>query len=1021
MLQLFFQNSSHDGSGRFESTHSDRHVALRQQVGVYMLAVALPIATLFLRQHMPVSFGARPLLILFMPAIILPAMQGGLWSGLVATVTAGFCTAYFLIPPLGNISMAASHDVFQWGMLLASGVLVSLLSELMHRSIRRECIAREGRLASEARFRLLFEANTTAMMVTNDLAEIVMTNPECEILFGYAPGELLHQPIDNLVPEQYREKHTEQRKQFMRHPTKRYARDLHGKRKDGTIFPAEVVLSPYQEWGQDFVLVSVNDISARKEDEQKILRLNESLERRVTERTAELQTARQEAERLASVKGNFLANMSHEIRTPMNAIIGLAYLLEKTNIGNDERELVKKIQIAGRSLMGIINDILDFSKIESGRLEIEHVPFHLNQVLENLATLMSTYEKSNKVEVIISPVPADLEYLRGDALRLEQVLINLAGNALKFTQRGHVNVSVARQLSGDGKAFLRFSVADTGIGIAPEKQFEIFNAFSQEDVSTTRRFGGSGLGLSICQKLVRLMGGELGLISEQGKGSEFWFTIPFEMVPADEYAPSELAFQNVLVVDDHPIAREVMGELVRSLGWNVEVVESGEQAIQRVTLRMQNNRVPDLILLDWLMPGMDGVETGRKVREMLGHLPKPPIIVMATAHDREALAAHDSSGIADAILNKPVTASALYNVLGEIKSRLSEQEPPKAPSPDHKRLEGLHVLTVDDSEINREVVQRILTEEGAIVTLAENGRDALERLRNSAAPIDVVLMDIQMPVMDGYEATRLIHEWPGLELLPVFALTAGAFNTQKAAALDAGMKGFIPKPFNIEEMVAILSEYVEEPVPAKVSAPSVITAAPGVLPILDVARGLGNWGDMASYHKYLRKFLSAHGQDGNEISLLLQKNAPDKALALVHKLKGSAGNLALMEVCDLASKLEQQLSEQLDGIGDLVAQLQQAIERAGGEIARRSSEEMESVAANTLDKDSAKPLLFMLMHSLDRDNPDEAEPFLAALENFVPSYLLKPIREDVDNFDFRGAERQILGLAVVLGISIQES
>ncbi|HBA66863.1 MAG TPA: hybrid sensor histidine kinase/response regulator, partial [Methylococcaceae bacterium] len=370
---------------------------------------------------------------------------------------------------------------------------------------------------AQACFRMLFEANASGLLVVDAEGKIVMANPAFESLFCYQVSEVVNRPVEILLPEKFRSRHARQRKDYLQNPTTRAmgeGRDLYGTRKDGSIFPIEIGLSPYRSDNQLFVVATIVDISERKRIQDALLQMNETLERNVAERTAELQAAKLEAERLASVKSNFLANMSHEIRTPMNAILGLAYLLEKAHLGTDELNLVKKIRIAGRSLLGIINDILDFSKIESGRLEIEHAPFRLSDVLDNVATLMSAIEYSNKVELIMGPAPEGIEFLRGDALRLEQILVNLTSNALKFTKQGSVTISVIKLPPKDGRDYLRFSVRDTGIGIPIEKQAEIFNAFSQEDTSTTRRFGGTGLGLTICRHLAHMMGGELGVNSE---------------------------------------------------------------------------------------------------------------------------------------------------------------------------------------------------------------------------------------------------------------------------------------------------------------------------------------------------------------------------------------------------------------------------------------------------------------------------------------------------------------------------
>lgn len=892
---------------------------------------------------------------------------------------------------------------------------------------RSEADAAHKLQEAQASFQMLFEANTNGLLVVNATGQIVMVNPAFESMFGYPRSELMDQPVEMLLPAAIRSEHTAQRTEYLKQPASRSmgaGRDLLGTRKDSTVFPIEIGLSPYRDNTQSFVLATIVDISERKRAQDEILHMNEMLERRVTERTTELQSARQEAERLASVKGNFLANMSHEIRTPMNAILGLAYLLEKSHIGSEELSLVKKIRIAGRSLLGIINDILDFSKIESGRLEIEHAPFRLNDVLDNVATLMSAVEYKQDVELAIGPVPEGMEFLRGDSLRLEQILVNLTSNALKFTERGSVTLTAERSLKEAGQEYLRFSVRDTGKGIAPDKQVEIFSPFAQEDSSTSRCFGGTGLGLSICRCLVKMMGGEIGVVSELGQGSEFWFELPAEVVEPQDYVQPAMAFQNVLIADDHPVAREMLAATVRSLGWNPEVVSSGEEAVQRVIERAQNNKLPDLLLLDWRMPGMDGITAGIQIRQILGDIPNAPLIVMATAHDRETLRRESGADLADAILNKPVTASALYNAVSEAKRRHEEEIRSHLPTSisNTGRLQSLRLLVVDDSEINRDMARRILESEGAVVHLAEDGQDALERLGANSGQIDVVLMDIQMPLMDGYEATRHIRDILGFKSLPIIALTAGAFKNQQTAALTAGMNGFVAKPFDVDQLITLLQQYLpdihQQDNQVMLTTPP-ITTETSLIPIIDMERGLRSWGDAMTYHKYLRKFADAHGHDGDEIGALIVQGELGNALALAHKLKGTASNLAIMVVWELAEKIEGILSEGGE-TQDWPHILQMALDDVMEEIASLGGTDtpVDAENSNAIDKDIIKQLLRDLLLALDKDNPDEAEPSILALKKALPPHLLQSIQEMLDSFDFRSAEEQTKALILDLNIDL---
>jgi len=562
-----------------------------------------------------------------------------------------------------------------------------------------------------------------------------------------------------------------------------------------------------------------HEIAERNAAEQSILKLNAELEKRVADRTLELQIANKaliartdDAEAANRAKADFLANMSHEIRTPMNGILGLAYLLEQNNLDSDSADLVKKIRNAGRSLQSIINDILDFSKIEAGRLDIEHTSFRLIDILDNLSGIMSASAGDKDLELVISPAPDFSGQLLGDALRLEQVLINLAGNAIKFTDHGSVVLNIELISRNDKIVTLRFSVKDSGIGIPIEKQAQIFSAFSQADISTTRRFGGTGLGLTICRHLVTKMGGEIGVISEPDRGSEFWFTIPFEWEATTEYSAPNMATLDVLIVDDSDIARENLSLTAQSVGWNPTKAESGEVAIQEMVNKVENKGSFNVLLVDWKMPGMDGLEVATKIRNTFAG-DSAPIVLMVTAFSREELLKQEKIDVIDGILTKPVTSSTLYNSVAEVL-RLREKNSFAAGlrssiNRKQKRIPGVRVLIVDDSEINREVAKRILTIDGASTFMADDGKAAIDWLQNNPSAVDIVLMDVQMPIMDGYEATRKLRTIPEIAHLPVIALSAGAFKAQQEAAQEAGMNAFVAKPFNVDQLITAIQELTD--------------------------------------------------------------------------------------------------------------------------------------------------------------------------------------------------------------------
>ena len=522
------------------------------------------------------------------------------------------------------------------------------------------------------------------------------------------------------------------------------------------------------------------------------------------ETEATLRLAKEAADSANRSKSEFLANMSHEIRTPINAILGLAHVLSRTALNADQRDCLQKLSGSGKLLLNIINDILDYSKIEAGRLELERAEFSLPQILDALSTMMSSNAKSKNLELLIDVAGTVPDRLVGDSLRLQQVLMNLAGNALKFTEAGEVVVRIAVASRVGDDLVLRFEVKDTGIGIAPEALPGLFSSFTQADASTTRRFGGSGLGLAICERLVRLMGGEIGVHSEPGHGSTFWFTAPFALGgPAVERPCCTPGGLSVLAVDDNVVARTVIGETVQSLGWRCDCVESGAEALGRLG---EHNHY-DLILMDWRMPGMDGLEAIRIIRRLY-HDDKMPVIAMITAFDREDVVRAGGSTLVDGILVKPLTASMLYDFAAKTCEAVAVM-PVQAPPDGSKTatLGGLTLLLVEDNSINQDVARRILELEGAGVVIAGNGREAIARLEDAPAGFDLILMDIQMPVMDGYEATRIIRADSRFASLPIIALTAGVMKPDRVDAQAAGMNGFVPKPFDVDLLVSTVAEH----------------------------------------------------------------------------------------------------------------------------------------------------------------------------------------------------------------------
>lgn len=520
---------------------------------------------------------------------------------------------------------------------------------------------------------------------------------------------------------------------------------------------------------------------------------------------------------LAKVKTDFLANMSHEIRTPMNAIIGLLHLLGYTKLTTEQKEYVRKISDSGKFLLGIIDDILTYSKIEAGKVNIEKTIFSTHEIMDSLSTILSVNSTGKDIEVLISVGESVPKHLIGDPFRLQQILINIAGNAIKFTERGEVLVAVDMTRKNDNKVELEFQTRDSGIGMSATQVDNLFKPFLQADTSTTRKFGGTGLGLSICKRLIDIMEGNISVTSTVGEGTTFTFTLPFELPQKGQIAATTSRSEmRVLVVDDNTLAREVIDKTAQNLGWKTIIAKSGEEALDIVEQNSAEGKAFDLILMDWRMPGLDGVATSEKIRNRLPSN-EMPIVVMVTAADKDQLLRHSSIENVDGIVLKPVTESSLFNAVISARTPASltqdshELVPENAkPDGEPRQLTGIHILLVEDNYINQDVAIHILEMEGASVTLAENGQIAVNKVEDDSNSFDVILMDLQMPVMDGLTATSEIRNTLGNTNIPIIALTAGVFDSDREKCFAAGMNGFISKPFRPADMVRLILSKVPE-------------------------------------------------------------------------------------------------------------------------------------------------------------------------------------------------------------------
>jgi PAS domain S-box-containing protein len=879
---------------------------------------------------------------------------------------------------------------------------------------------------SQAKLQAIVDTALDAVVRMDRQGRIVGWNAQAEKMFGWKGEEVLGRDLSEcIVPERHRAAH--------RNGLARYERsgvggvldsriETYALRRDGVEFPIELAITRVQlATSDDYEFCSfIRDISERREREQSLVAAN----------------VRAEAANVA--KSEFLANMSHEIRTPMSAIIGMAYLTLRTELSPKQQDYVGKIHRAALSLLGIINDILDFSKIEAGKLDVEHIPFCLDDVLANVASVTSQKAADKHLEYLFHVPHAIPRMLVGDPLRLGQVLINLVNNAVKFTPAGELELSCMRlddpaaDRFREGYATLRFAVRDTGIGMSEQQQAKLFRAFSQANGSTTREYGGTGLGLSISQQLVGLMGGRIVVESSPGKGSTFHFDLDFPLSGEPErvaVAPPELDGARLLLVDDSDVAREIMSEALQTLPLRVDLAASGAEAESALLAADAAGDPYRVVLTDWQMPGMNGIELARRIAGNPA-LRQPPSTVLVTAFGREEVQKEAEAAGIRGFLCKPIGQSALVDTLVALFA------PPRAPNArSRSEASGDHVarvLLVEDNLVNQEIALELLQAQNIAVDVAATGNEALDMLYDGGPQAyDLVLMDLEMPQLDGHAATVELRKDARFDKLPIVAMTAHALAEIRERCLREGMQDYITKPVEPEKLYATLARWIGQAVPPPLPKGGAVVADGPTLPGLSTVSGIDSAyglrhvaGNVALYVQLLDRFRATQRDAGAQIRADYQARRLRQAAARAHTLRGVAGNIGARELQTLAQSVEEGLGLAAPDRGRLAAGVRaleaavdatmESLDRYFARVAATPSPpppEPPAPAALSADADdAATDAIVQLDHLLAEysgDAIDYFETVRARLAGVLDAEHMARLEQHLSRYEFEEARQQL--------------
>ncbi len=900
---------------------------------------------------------------------------------------------------------------------------LKILAETFNDMVHKLSVSKKALQESEEKYRSIFENSVEGIFQTSPEGRIISVNQSMANYFGYeSPSEMMASVTD--IAQQCYVNPDERVAIYRRIAENERLSDIERqyKRKDGSVF-----------WGSE-------SVRAVRDKKGRLLYYEGNLID-ITERKAKekAQRERESAEMANQAKSKFLASMSHEIRTPMNAIIGLSHLALRTNPTPRQHDYLTKILSSSNALLGIINDILDFSKIEAGKLDMENTAFMLSDVLENLSNLLGPLAEKKGLELLFATAADTPMNLIGDSLRLGQVLTNLTNNAIKFTETGEIIIATKVIQTDDRQVKLSFAVRDTGIGMTPQQIDNLFQPFTQADTSITREYGGTGLGLTICKRLVEMMKGDIAVRSKSGRGSVFTFTAVFGL-PSQKIAKSvilapDMKGMRVLVTDDNAAARQILQEILESFSFKVTLCASGFEALQEIKDAQQPF---DLVLTDYKMPAMDGIETIKQIKKESTSA-QTPIIIMISAYGREEVRNRAARAGVDAFLFKPIERSLLFDTIISLFGERDEIKPRIRPSDDAEYAKALaqirhaHILLVEDNEINQQVAVELLEQADMVVTVAANGREALKAVRQ--APYDLILMDLEMPKMDGYQASREIRRDDRNRDIPIVAMTAHSISGTREKCLDAGMNDHVSKPISPSELSAALVRWIKpgkrETVKpdGKAHESRQADALPDQLSGFDIKTALQRLG---GNRKLLATLIVNFAKDYDQLDETLGQAFENGDLELIrrtaHTIKGLAGNIGAEDLAEAAKMLERDCVDDLldrDSLSHFETAIKQATEAAGTlkiESSKTAANDNELGSQKAVDPEKLTPLLIKLDDYLDQ-GLIKADQLTQTLANQLPGAdfrkLFEQLEAHIDNYDFEEARKPLAEIADMLNISLE--